>query len=364
VKLALTNDVVYQYAIGEPSATGGAERAQWLLARALTKTGWSVAVGVRKYLLPQQDQVVDGVRFVGMEPTEKGTQFLRSWARFLDSERPDWWYWRGADPLWGALLLISKRKRIRGIFSAAFDRDVHPRIALTRRQYWWPLYAWSLNAVERIFVQHRQQFSELNEKFHPKASIVPGVVALCANPKPYSERGKYVAWTAVLRQPKRPDLLVEIARKSPDLRYVVCGGTSVHRTPAGYSERIVSELRSLPNVEYLGHVSPQQSLEIIGNATALLSTSDQEGFPNTFLEAWSAGTPVVTLRVDPGGMIRERGLGFVSGGVDRALVDIRRLLNGSESFDMLSTSARKYIQEVHSDTSVARAFNNAILGVN
>ena len=42
MKLALTNNVVYQYAIGEPSATGGAERAQWLLSRALTKTGWSV----------------------------------------------------------------------------------------------------------------------------------------------------------------------------------------------------------------------------------------------------------------------------------------------------------------------------------
>ena len=28
---------------------------------------------------------------------------------------------------------------------------------------------------------------------------------------------------------------------------------------------------------------------------SLLSTSDEEGFPQTFLEAWSHGTPVVTL---------------------------------------------------------------------
>jgi glycosyltransferase involved in cell wall biosynthesis len=117
-------------------------------------------------------------------------------------------------------------------------------------------------------------------------------------------------------------------------------------------------------VEYLGHVSPRQSLEIIGNATALLSTSEQEGFPNTFLEAWSAGTPVVTLSVDPGGMIQEQGLGFVSGGVEQAVGDIRSLFNAAETFDRFSTRARKYIKDVHSDVSVARAFNNAILSVN
>src|SRR5262249_7725664 len=157
-----------QYAIGDPNAIGGAERAQWLLGSALARAGWSVVVGVRDHLRPQQEEVISGVRFVGMERAEQGTQFLRSWSRFLDAEKPDWCYWRGADPLWGALLVICRRRRVKGIFAAAFDRDVRPRTALTRRQYLWPLYAWGLNAVERIFVQHDHQFSELNKKFHSK----------------------------------------------------------------------------------------------------------------------------------------------------------------------------------------------------
>jgi glycosyltransferase involved in cell wall biosynthesis len=257
-------------------------------------------------------------------------------------------------------MLISKIKRVRGIFSAAFDRDVRPRTALTRRRHLWPLYAWSLSAVERIFVQHRQQLSDLNQKLHRKASIIPGVVTLQPNWKPQSERGKYVAWTAVMRQPKRPDLLIEMAQKSPDLKYVVCGGVSTHRTPSGYGESIVAKLKSLPNVEYLGQVAPAQSLEIIGNATALVSTSDQEGFPNTFLEAWSAGTPVVSLSVDPGGVIRDRGLGFVSGAVEQAICDVRHLLNSPEGFATAAGRARKYIEEVHSDAAVAQAFNRAV----
>jgi hypothetical protein len=50
MKVVYVNDVVYAYAIGDSSANGGAERQQWLFARALAATGWSVTVGVREAL--------------------------------------------------------------------------------------------------------------------------------------------------------------------------------------------------------------------------------------------------------------------------------------------------------------------------
>ena len=360
MKIVLANNIVHRYAANDSRAAGGAERLQWMLARALAQAGWSVAVGVRERLAPGQEEVIEGVRFVGMEPAETGKAFLGSWSRFLEAEKPDWYYWQGADPLFGAVLLAAKRKGVRGIFSAAFDRDVRPRIALTRKQHLWPLYALGLRGVERIFVQHTGQLSDLNKRLRKKATVIPGVVGLNGNIKSLKQRGNYVAWVAVLRQPKRPDLLVEMARKSPDLRYVVCGGPSTHRTPPGYSEKIVADLRSLPNVEYLGHVPPDRTLETIGNATALLSTSDQEGFPSTFLEAWAAGTPVVSRRVDPDGIIGANGLGFVSNGIDRAISDLRDLMNCPDVFDAASNRSRNYIQKTHSGAAVARAFNDAV----
>ena len=65
----------------------------------------------------------------------------------------------------------------------------------------------------------------------------------------------------------------------------------------------------LSNVKYCGQVTPDKDLQVIANAAILLSTSDQEGFPNTFLEAWSAGTPVVSLKIDPDRIIEQMGLG-------------------------------------------------------
>jgi len=359
VKLVLTNNIIYAQAIGAPTAKGGAERFQWLLARALTSTGWSVVVGVRDVVLPGHEEVIDGVRFVGMQP---GT-FARSWSKFLKTEKPDWFFWRGSDPLWGALLLIAKAKGVRGIFSAAFDTDVQPRIALFRRKRWWPLYAWGLNAADRIFVQHGAQFSDLGHKLKPKAKVLPGLVLSPEKVKARSERGNYIVWVAVLRYHKRPDLLIDIARATPELRYVVCGSRTTFCTTVEYSDKILSDLNSLPNVEYLGGVSHEKTLATIAGAVALLSTSEQEGFPNVFLEAWSAGTPVISLKIDPDSVIQERGLGFVSGSVDRAVSDIRGLVKSPESFDAISDRARKYVQEVHGPMAVAKLFNRAVLDV-
>src|SRR6185295_14822550 len=132
----IANSIVYRYAIGAPDAMGGAERFQWLLGRALMTAGWLVVVGVRDGIAPGEEQVVDGVRFVGMM---RGN-FVLAWWKFLSDQKPDWWFWRASDPLWPILLLVAKIKRVRSAFSAAYDTDVIPRIALFRRKRWWPLY--------------------------------------------------------------------------------------------------------------------------------------------------------------------------------------------------------------------------------
>src|SRR5262245_40894462 len=135
MKLVLALDMAYAYACGDPEAVGGAERAQWLLARALARSGWSVTIGVRQHLVPGQKNEIGGVQFVGMN---RGA-FIRAWSALIASEKPAWWYMRGADPLLGAMVFVAKTMGVRGIFAAAFDLDVHPRIALTRRERWWPL---------------------------------------------------------------------------------------------------------------------------------------------------------------------------------------------------------------------------------
>jgi glycosyltransferase involved in cell wall biosynthesis len=357
MKVVFTEDVIYDYASGSPTAVGGAERQQWLLAHALARRGWSVSVGVSQRLQAGTETTIDGVKFVGIG--QGPGHILSAWYRFLLSERPAWWYWRCASHLWGPAVEIAKFAGVRTIFSAALDTDLTPSRALYRRHRWWPLYAWGLLRSDRIFLQHGEQLIQLMTQLRSKAQIVPGIAGVNPRGTSHLNRGKYVAWVAVLRQTKRPSLLIETARKAPGIDFVVCGGQTTFISPPGYGERIIKELRALPNVSYLGPVSPEKAQDVIAQAAVLLSTSDQEGYPNTFLQAWSSGTPVVSLKINPDNVINKKRLGAISGSVDRAVLDISALIDSPQKREQIAERARRHVEEVHSEASIVKIFERA-----
>jgi glycosyltransferase involved in cell wall biosynthesis len=167
----------------------------------------------------------------------------------------------------------------------------------------------------------------------------------------------------MLRQPKRPDVLLEIARKAQAIRFIVCGGPTSFASAPGYSEWIVEALQAQPNITFLGKVAPQKTQQTIADAALLLSTSDEEGFPNTFLEAWSSGTPVISLKLDPDHIIERQELGTVPGTVERAIADIMALMEAPQQRDAIAVRARRYVAEAHSAAAVAMLFERAVAGV-
>jgi glycosyltransferase involved in cell wall biosynthesis len=359
MKIVFINDSIYKYACGASSAVGGAERQQWLLARALAKTGWTVTVGISDGIETGGHDFREEVEFIGIG-RGRG-HILSAWFQFLMKEQPAWWYWRCSSHLLGPAVAMAKTLAIRTIFSAALDPDVKPRLALFHHPHLWRLYAWGLCWVDKIFVQHRGQYTGLASKLQAKAFIIPSIAgANTVEAKFHSARENYVAWVGQFKQPKRPDLLLQIARRLPEVRFVVCGGPSQFRSPRGYSEQLIDEMRGQVNIELLGQVPPSRALRVIADAALLMSTSDTEGFPNTFLEAWSSGTPVVSLKIDPDSAICRFGLGVLTGNADRAVDEIRRLIAAPERRDEIALNARRYIAEMHSEGAVTTMFNHAV----
>jgi glycosyltransferase involved in cell wall biosynthesis len=164
----------------------------------------------------------------------------------------------------------------------------------------------------------------------------------------------------MLRQPKRPDLLIEIARRAQNLRFVVCGGPNDYRSPQGYGTRVLADLKALPNIDYRGEVSPASACDIIAKASALLCTSEREGFPNVFLEAWASGTPVVSLKVDPDHVIVRKRIGILSSDITKVIDSLTTLIDDPVRRGEIGVRSRQHVAGAHSEATVVRTLTGAL----
>ena len=77
------------------------------------------------------------------------------------------------------------------------------------------------------------------------------------------------------------------------------------------------------NLNFLGEQSLAQVNERLWACRLVVNTSQTEGFPNTFIQAWARFVPVVSLKVDPDGVIARHQLGFCSGDFSRMVSHAR-----------------------------------------
>ncbi|MFM8752640.1 MAG: glycosyltransferase family 4 protein, partial [Actinomycetota bacterium] len=105
-----------------------------------------------------------------------------------------------------------------------------------------------------------------------------------------------VVWLGRFTQVKRPDRVVEIAKKVPEIRFVMAGG----------GELFYEIKDSAPkNITFVGY---QDKNDMWSIADIALCTSDSEGMPLALIEAQMAGVPVVSTNVGSVSEIVEDGI--------------------------------------------------------
>ena len=106
-----------------------------------------------------------------------------------------------------------------------------------------------------------------------------------------SGSGKYLAFLGRICPEKRPDLAIEVARRSGVPLKIAA---KVDRLDREYFDNVIKPMLSTPGVEFIGEINERQKQEFLGNALALLFPIDwPEPFGLVMIEALACGTPVI-----------------------------------------------------------------------
>jgi glycosyltransferase involved in cell wall biosynthesis len=194
--------------------------------------------------------------------------------------------------------------------------------------------------------QNQRQAAGFTEVFNKPTVLirnaVPGEVT------PAGKDKSFVLWVGRNLDKKRPELFVELARKLPEYSFVMIMAPSIRRDDREYRDYS----KSLPNFEYKGFLPFHEADAYFDQAKLLVSTSEREGFPNVFLQAWQALCPVVSLQVDPDQVIDRFDLGRVSRDFDEMVNHVRSLMDNDELRNRLARNGVNYINRYHSLSAV------------
>jgi len=159
-------------------------------------------------------------------------------------------------------------------------------------------------------------------------------------------------WLGRLTKQKGLEHLLDLAECCPELQFDLVGDTN---TDSSYARRIIKRAGTLSNVVMHGRVPHSAVDSYYRQAAAMLCTSDWEGFPNTFVEAWSRGVPVAT-RWDADDLVSGNNLGVVAANVESLARKTRKLISSQVEWEACSRRARAFYLKNHTVEATAEAY--------
>ncbi len=141
---------------------------------------------------------------------------------------------------------------------------------------------------------------------------------------PRYEPGKYLAFLGRISPEKRPDIAIEVAKKSGIPLKIAAKVDVVDRD---YFAQVIRPRLSPPDVEYIGEINEAEKSEFLGNALALMFTIDwPEPFGLAMIEAMACGTPVIARRCGSVPEVIEHGVtGFIADGVEQLVAAVEQV---------------------------------------
>jgi glycosyltransferase involved in cell wall biosynthesis len=166
-----------------------------------------------------------------------------------------------------------------------------------------------------------------------------------------------VLWVNNLRPFKRPERAVDVAALLSEYKVDMIGGpVKAYRDLFDSTKHAADKIQ---NLTFHGSIPYAEVNHYFERARVFINTSDQEGFPNSFLQAWIRKLPTVSF-FDPDGLIAKHGLGGVPKDDQDMASMVRSLLNDENELREIGERSSKFAKDNYSPMSIARMYADLI----
>jgi glycosyltransferase involved in cell wall biosynthesis len=343
------------------SGASGEPVQQTLLAKALARRGYDISMVTADRGQPD-GATWHGVRTFKAFAPQAGLPLLRfvhpRWTGLwsaLSRADADVYYSSCAGGLAGQVAMFCAWRSRRYVFRVASDSDCMPDALIIRRWYWRDkrLYEYALKQADGVLAQSVRQQELLLHNFGRQSSLAHMLVGASGTNLDFGRRDIHALWVSNIRRLKRPDILLDIAAELPRVPFHIVGG------PVAGERELFDEAqgraRAAPNVRFDGPLAYDDAAALYGRARVFVNTSDMEGFPNTYLQAWASGTPVVAF-FDPDGLIAEHGLGIAVRSREEMIAAVRTLSQDEAAWNAARARCLAFIEQRYGEDVVLQQY--------
>lgn len=324
-------------------------------AKTFISKGWVVYS-----LSTKEKRVFDGIRFLKQPHIRYIGIFIELLYSFyyILRYRPNIIMLRGAGRQLSYVCLFAKTVSAKVVFMGASDTDFIIGSELINSERDRKLYRFGVRKTDHFIVQNERQKEFLTKNYGQKnCIIIPNIwpeAKLDDNNKEID-----FLWVSNFRELKRPSWFIELAKEYPTYKFTMIGGAYTQET---YEQcKKISE--TIPNLSFLGPKSLDEVNVYFTKSRVFVCTSEIEGFPNTFLQAWSNNIPVIST-FDPSDIIKNNNLGIACGNIEELCSAVNSIMCDSVLYCNIKNNIKDYFYVSHNPETRYYQLLNALKHTN
>lgn len=149
-------------------------------------------------------------------------------------------------------------------------------------------------------------------------------------------------WVSRCQELKRPHLFLDLAEAIPEARcLMICPAEN-----RKLWDSVAARASGIPNLEFIEKVPYHEIQRYYDEARIFVNTSTFEGFPNSFIQSGLGKAALLSMVVDPDGMIGIFGSGMFTGDSAESLIACgRTMLADRGKLDLMQEGSERMVRE-------------------